>query len=168
MKIDLFEFDGSLVEELYRILDPRLQTLESCVDPLHPEDFSGFEAIEHIYGVAAVAAQRFILSTCKQFGLDKDRAIQLGPPVGCTTKISAVYAAANYWKHSDDAPSKLHAMTKKTLEDAGVDFVSGNETTFLVGNIFDRCGYPALKDLITDLRIWTDLAIGEAQKQNQT
>lgn len=162
MNIDLFEFDGSLVEELYRVLDPRLKMLGSCIDPVHPEEFGGFDTIEHIYGIAAVAAQRFILSTCKQFDLDKDRAMQLGPTVGVTTKISAVYAAANYWKHSDDDPSKLHKMTRKTLEDAGIDFVAADETTFLVGNMFHRCGYPTLKDLITDLRLWMDLAIDDA------
>lgn len=164
MDFDYFEFDGALVAELYEMLDPKLAMLKSHIDPRRPQEFGGFDTMEHICGVAAVAAQRFINATCMAFNVDRKEALLIGPAVGLTTKVAAVYAAANFWKHSDDDPKNLHPGTRRLLEDAGINFEVGDETSYLVGNIFYRCGYSTLKDIILDLRNWTNLVIQKAEQ----
>lgn len=72
------------------------------MDPDHSEDSGGLDAMEPVHVITAVAAQRF-LPNCKQFSVDQDHALQLGPSVESTTKFPAIYAAANYRKHSDEA-----------------------------------------------------------------
>ncbi len=159
MQLDLFEFDGSLVQDLFSLLDPKITGLESHIDPRCPEDFGGYDTLEHMRGVAAVSVQRYIISTCQQFGVDQKEALDLGDKVGGITKIAAVHAAANFWKHYEGDDTKLHSPTRTALESAGIDFVAGDETSYLVGNIFSRCGYSTLMDMIPDLRAWLDLVV---------
>jgi hypothetical protein len=158
---EYFEFDGTLVEELYELLDRKLAVLKSQVDPDHRGDFEGSDVMEHICGMAAVAAQRYVAITCKCFDLEKESALKLGPKVGCTTRISAIYAAANFWKHEEDPVSKLRKGTRHTLIDLGIDLnsVVSDETSYLVSNVFHRCGYTSLQEIILDLKNWTKLVI---------
>lgn len=164
MSFDFFDFDGQLIEDLFRLLDKKLKILESAIDRNHPEDFGGHEIIEHIHGVAAVVAQRFVSITCDSFGVKKETALKLGPLAGGVPKIGAIYAAANFWKHADEPVSQLHKNTRSTLIDVGIDLDSSSceETSYLVGNVIRRCGYSNLKEIIMDLRTWTDLVIEES------
>lgn len=161
MEIDFFEFEGSLVEDLFGMLDPKLQALQAGIDPRHPEEFGEFDTMEHICGVSAVTAQQFISTTCAWWKVDKKVALSLGPSVGKTTKIAAINAAANFWKHSDGGETPPHAGTKKTLEDAGIDFdlKKGDQITYLVSNIYYRCGYNTLAAITADLKDWTGLIV---------
>ncbi|MDA7881503.1 hypothetical protein N9A94_04290 [Akkermansiaceae bacterium] len=161
MEFDYFDFDGVLVEDLFSLLGPKVEALKAAVDPRCPEEFSGFETMEHIHGVAVVAAQRYISTTCAWLHLDRVKAFDLGAKVGTTTKIAAIHAAANYWKHADDGLTQIQPRTRATLEAAGVNFdESGpDETTYLVGNVLHRCAYSNLGDLLDDLKSWTELAI---------
>ncbi len=162
MDFDFFEFDGALVDELYALLDPQLTLLKSQVDPDYPEEATAFEAIEHINGIAAVAAQRFISVTSTRFGVAPAVALSLGPTIETTTKIAAINAAANFWKHSDDGFSAIRPATKSTLEAAGIDFEVGDELGHLVTNIFYRCGYGSLRGISGDLKSWMELVIENA------
>ena len=167
MNSDLFDFDGSLIEELYEFLDHKLTVLESQVDPDRPEEYGKFGTIEHIYGIAAVAAQRYVSLSCRCLKLDREASLQIGPEIGNTSKISAIYASANFWKHSDVAVSKLNPGTRRPLEAIGIDLGSRNadETTYLVSNVFHRCGYSCLHEIIDDLKIWTELMINQANNK---
>ena len=159
MQFDLFEFDGSLVRDLFSLLDPKITDLESHIDFRCPENFGGYDTLEHMYGVAAVSVQRYIISTCQQFGINQKESLDLGDKVGGTTKIAAVNAAANFWKHYEGDYTKLHSPTRTALESAGINFAVGDETRYLVGNVFSRCGYSTLMDMIPDLRAWLDLVV---------
>jgi hypothetical protein len=161
MNFEFFDFDGILVEELYELLDRKLAVLKGQVDPHRPEEFRGFETREHIYGIAAVAAQRYIKSTCKSFEINVDVAIKLGPSAGATSKINAIYAAANFWKHAEDLNPSSFPNTIRPLEALGIDLCSINcdETSYLVSNVFHRCGYSSLQELMVDLKSWTNLLI---------
>jgi hypothetical protein len=161
MNSDLFDFDGSLIEEIYDFLDGKLTALESQVDPDRPETSGRFGTIEHIYGLAAVAAQRYVSLSCKCLGMNKEKSLEIGPAIGSTSKISAIYAAANFWKHADEKVSNLNTNTKRPLETIGIDIesINSDETTYLVSNVFHRCGYSCLRQIIDDLKIWTKLMI---------
>jgi hypothetical protein len=161
MDFDFFDFDGILVEELYELLDRNLAVLKTQMDPNRPEEFGGFETMEHIYAVAVVAAQRYIKSTCKSFEMNVDVAIKLGPSAGATSKINAIYAAANYWKHAEDLNRLSYPSTTRPLEDLGIDLYSTNcdETIYLVSNVFHRCGYSSLQEIIIDLKAWIKLVV---------
>ena len=174
MQCDFFEFDGSLVRDLFSLLDSKITVLKSRIDPRCPEDFVGHDTLGHMHGVAAVSIQRFINSTCQQFEVSQKEALDLGDKVGTTTKITVVHAAANFWKHYDGDYTKIHPATRNVLSSVGIDFVAGGETNYLVGNIFYRCGYSFLMDMIPDLIAWHELVhlaanyTGSVQQGNTT
>ena len=154
-------FDGKLLEDLYAMLDPRLSSLTDAKDPACPEEFPWFDSIEHIYGVAAVAAQRYITVTCQWLKVDQKIGLALGPNVGETTKVAALWAAANFWKHSGDGEGKIHLSTQRTLEAAGVSFDHSiyDQTKYMVGYVFQLCDYLTLVCIFADLKKWTTLVI---------
>ena len=165
MEFDFFDFDGDLLRELYAMLDPRLAALTAGIDPERPEEFAGFDMIEHICGVAAVSAQRYIDVTCRWAECDREAGLELGPTVGETTKPRALWASANFWKHSADGVDRIRPQTRRVLQDAGISFDHSvsDQTTYLVSNVFHLCDYHTLDSVMSDLKAWTNLVFDHSE-----
>src|SRR6266487_2756952 len=100
--LDMLDFERDFLSDVLQMLGARLSTLHSHVDWDHPEESYLFDPMEHLAGVAVVAAQRYIASICNWISVDKGEALRWGPKKKGVAVASVIDAAANYWKHIED------------------------------------------------------------------
>ncbi len=156
------DFENDYLADVLQMTGDRIAKLQTFIDPLDPEG-NGIvrDPMEHIAGMAMVAAQRYISSVCKWLSVPKRRALMLGPKKRTVAVSAIVDAAANYWKHIEDGPDSVYVGTRKVLAKAGVVFESG----YCVSNAIHECGYKHLSELLPDLVTWRDEMIQEADNE---
>lgn len=102
---DVFhDFDLEFLRDLFTLLDGRLDELQERIDKCFDPDQMGlFDDVEYIAGMGFVACQRYLASTFRQTGLDKQSALAIGPRhKGRESFARILNAAANDWKHVDE------------------------------------------------------------------
>ena len=123
-------------------------------------------------GLAFVACQRYITSTCGWLRVSKRTALGTGPRLNADlTYVEALNAAADYWKHADawndPAEAKRSGNTKRVLTLMGLkpdDVYTGQDLfgKFDVGDI--REFLPILEKWRADL--WRGVQLAEKSAVN--
>lgn len=161
--LDMFDFEREFLSDVLRMLGERLSNLRSHVDWDHLEESYLFDPMEHLAGVAVVAAQRYIASICNWFSIDKPKALLLGPKRKGVAIASVIHAAANYWKHVEDGDTAIRPATRQVLEEIGVTL----DSSYCVSNALHECGYQNLAGLMEDLVAWRN-AVSEIRAREAT
>ena len=160
--LEMFDFERDFLADVLRVLGERLSRLHSHVDWENSEESYLFDPMEHISGLGVVAAQRYLASTCKWFGVSRDDALRLGPQKKGVAVAAVVNAAANYWKHIEDGEGTIRASTRMVLEQIGVTL----ESFYYVSNALYECGCPQFNGLLEHLVSWRD-AVSDYARTNQ-
>jgi len=162
-ELDTLDFEKDYLADVLKMTGDRVATLETYIDAHDPEGSAVvFDPMEHIAGVAMVAAQRYISSVCNWFHIPKGQALLLGPKKKGVAVATIVNAAANYWKHIEDGENAVYPHTRDVLAQIGVAFDSG----YCVSNAIHECGYKHLSEMLGDLVGWRDAVIQEVQKKS--
>ena len=158
--LDALDFEKSFLQDCLVLIDSRKQKLESLVSTDGPEpDCFIYDPMDHILGVGFVAAQRYIVSVCGWFNVNKRHAFQLGPKHKSGVPIAEIVnSTANYWKHAEEPGSTIHLPTRTTLEAIGMEVPS----TYLVSNVLNEIGLKRSLELLPLLVEWRDAVIAYA------
>ncbi|AZZ97851.1 hypothetical protein [Pseudoalteromonas sp. R3] len=116
--------------ELFALLDKKISKIEHAIAHTNDPDSEGLlDQAEYYVGLGFVAAQRFMVEAISFFKLEKGSAFIMGPRHHPdVTDVSAINAAANYWKHEAEwwqELDKLSERSQQTLEQ--VSLVSGSD-----------------------------------------
>jgi hypothetical protein len=105
---------------LVRMLDQQLIELsDKSVASEDADAYGHFDTMEHLVGLAMVAAQTYVATVCGTVSIDKKVAIRMGPVhSGGRTKIEVINHAANYWKHNNEWGSERSDRRQKAIEAA--------------------------------------------------
>jgi hypothetical protein len=108
-----------------------------------------------ITGVAYVACQRYITSSCGWLRVPKHSALLAGPRLNAeVTYAEALNAAADYWKHADawtdPAEAKRSRNTRRVLTAMGLD----PNDPYTGHDLFDALGVRDIRDFVPILESW--------------
>ncbi|ALU41591.1 hypothetical protein AT705_00835 [Pseudoalteromonas rubra] len=148
--------------ELFALLDKKISEIENAIAHTNDPDSEGlFDQAEYYIGLGFVAAQRFMVEAISFSKLEKGSAFVIGarhhPSV---TDVSAINAAANYWKHEVEWWQELDKLSKRserTLEQ--ISLVSGSDHYRLSNLLYalsERQGV-RVAYLLPILRKWFDI-----------
>lgn len=100
----ILDYDVDLLKDVLNALEDALIKVDDEIKKSSDPDSLGlFDRGEHIIGLAFTACQKYISSTFGQSGLEKQKAIKLGPMnQHGESYVSIINAVANYWKHCDE------------------------------------------------------------------
>jgi hypothetical protein len=134
----------SLLSELLALLDQKIiETLTLIESSFDPESEGHLDRCEYFIGVGFSAIQQYLTDTLGLTKIPKKVAISLGPVYSENiTYVSALNAAANFWKHSPewwldkenirkDSQATLDTIRKITESD---DYQLSNVLAELVGS----------------------------------
>ncbi|MDO8696251.1 MAG: hypothetical protein Q7J74_03980 [Pseudomonas sp.] len=124
LKIDdkYVDYNFPLLSNLLIRLDEELIEVNRLIfSTVDPESYGLTERGEYLIGVGFSAMQQYITETLTFTGINKNRALDIGPRhTKEITFIAIVNAAANWWKHSAEwvnqlEQSKLSERTQKIV-----------------------------------------------------
>jgi len=100
----IYDRDLLLLQDLFAILDPRLDRVEGDItSSFDPDQMGHFDEAEYLCGMGFVACQRYLAATYGCSGIAKSTALALGPFHNGGEPIARILnSAANYWKHVDE------------------------------------------------------------------
>lgn len=122
LKIDeaYVDYNLPLLSNLLSTLDQELMEVNRLIfSTADPESCGLTERGEYVIGVGFSAMQQYITETLTFTGINKTRALDIGPRYTKEiTFISVVNAAANWWKHSAEwvGQSERSRLTERTQE----------------------------------------------------
>lgn len=122
LKIDeeYVDYNLSLLSKLLITLDEELIEVNRLIfSTADPESYGLTDRGEYLIGVGFSAVQQYITETLTFTGVNKNRALDIGPQYTKeTTFIAVVNAAANWWKHSAEwvDQEELSKLAKRTQE----------------------------------------------------
>ncbi len=110
------DFELTFLQDLFCVLDSRLDNVHSQIDVCSDPDQMGFfDDAEYMVGTGLVACQRYLASTYGPLGISKQAAIEVGPCHSQGTPVARIInAAANFWKHHDEWG--LHAVVHRNRD----------------------------------------------------
>lgn len=138
--------DGELrlLEELLALLDSKLLPIhEDIARSNDPESDGLLDRGEYLIGVGFCITQQYLVDTLTLTGVNKSEAFDLGPRTSSgASAISAVNAAANWWKHSAEwvgadsvpAPARRTVDVVEGLSARNTDYALSNVLAALVGS----------------------------------
>ena len=154
------------LEDLFTLLDIKLAEIESLMSKSIDPDTDGLlDNFEYYVGLGLVAAQRFINEAISLSYLERGEAFKIGPSHHPqTTDVSAINAAANYWKHEAEWPMSLDELDnlserdKKHMKGTLEKVISGSEGSdyHLTNLLYNLSGQKEirLKHLLPRLNSW--------------
>ncbi len=105
---DFIDTDLVFLIEILEMLDLKLEKLnldiqEAINCSADPDSLGYFDRGEYFVGVGFCACQRYMSSTYGPIGIEKSKALKVGPNHdGGLSLATIINVAANYWKHSDE------------------------------------------------------------------
>ena len=105
---EFIDTDLVFLIEILEMLDLKLGQLniditEAISCSADPDSLGYFDRGEYIVGIGFCACQRYMSSTYGPIGIEKSKALQLGPNhEGGLSLATIINVAANYWKHIDE------------------------------------------------------------------
>ncbi|MCF2908990.1 hypothetical protein L1285_11740 [Pseudoalteromonas sp. DL2-H2.2] len=152
----------SYTEELFALLDQKISEIEHAIAQTNDPDSEGLlDQAEYYVGLGFVAAQRLIVEVVSFSGLEKGSAFSIGPRHHPdVTDVSAINAAANYWKHEAEWWQELDKLSKRseqTLEK--VSLVSDSDHYHLSNLLYALCERQGVRVayLLPGLNQWVDI-----------
>jgi hypothetical protein len=154
-ELDWFDSEVDNLQHALSLIDERIQTIESHINPQDPDTFGYYHDIDYLTGLAFVACQRYITSVYTFWKQDKETVLDLPPLKYDKLSYAAIInAVANYWKHHqewDDSPDRKSALRiigiLKTMEIA-------DSPSYIHGNALWKLGGERMQDLIPHLKTW--------------
>ncbi len=100
----ILDCDLSFLQDLFALLDARLDQVREKIDASSDPDSMGyFDEAEYISGMGFIACQRYLTSTYGPLNIAKNSALSVGPVhAGGEFYARIINASANYWKHEDE------------------------------------------------------------------
>jgi hypothetical protein len=100
----IFDADLHLLQDLFAVLDPRLERIQvGITTSFDPDAMGHFDEAEYLCGMGFIACQRYLAATFGSSGISKEKALALGPVHTGGEPIARILnAAANYWKHIEE------------------------------------------------------------------
>jgi len=122
------------------------------------DSFGYFDSAEHATGLGLVACQTYMAAVYGTLGVEKRRALNLGPKhLGGLPKVQIINHAANYWKHNNEWAFDRKAARQLAIEQAfeAVGFPVGTDYP-LSGVLTELANpYPAsLTAMVSILEDW--------------
>jgi hypothetical protein len=114
------EYELETLLSLMELLDTRLSELlgdrENSPDP---DSFGYYDVAERLTGLAFVSCQTYLTTLCGSLGLEKGKALNLGPTHRTgMAKVQIVNHAANFWKHNPEWNFAKLDRRRETIEKA--------------------------------------------------
>lgn len=153
------EQEAETLLSLILVLDDQLEKLSSrSIDNEEADAFGYFDTMEHLTGLAMVAAQTYFATVCGAIRLEKRLALAEGPVHRSgKAKTEIINHAANYWKHNNEWGTERTNRRRKAIEEAfdSVGFPVGTDYP-LSGVLTELCEpqFASLKVVTDILRQW--------------
>ena len=103
------DYDFSFLQDLFELLDSRLDHVQRNIDASSdPDGIGHFDDAEYVSGMGFIACQRYLTSTYGPLDIEKKDALRVGPfHSGGESYARIINASANFWKHVDEWPSTV-------------------------------------------------------------
>jgi hypothetical protein len=158
----VLDFDAYFMDKAFSLIDFQIERVAKFMK----EDFDAegdsslVDDYEFLHAIGFVAAQKYLTSSCKVLGMEKEKrqAFAVGQKVNADVSCAAlVNAAANHFKHCDEwdfeNPSELAQPTIDTLKKAGVNVPQFGAS--VACDVFGKLGLEKLRDLTPILKQWS-------------
>ena len=122
-------FDLACLTDAATLVDSKLELLEKrAAQSADPDSDGIFDRAEYLAGFGLVACQAYMTESISMSGLERDKALNLGPRHACGHSMATlINATANYWKHAPEWTNPLTRRAQVTADliaDLGVDINS--------------------------------------------
>jgi hypothetical protein len=155
------DFDLDLLSDVLAPLDKHLELICREFFEVPDPDASGhFERAEYVTGLGFVACQAYLTSTYSFLGVQKVKAIMIGPVHRSgRTAVSIINHAANYWKHRDEWILDSSDTKRKRIAEVFEDVGFPVDTDYPLSGILTELVTPsaaAFAPLLLVLESWRD------------
>jgi hypothetical protein len=170
LRIDEQFADGELqlLSELLGLLDTKIIEIRKLLgETTDPESDGILDRGEYFIGVGVVAIQQYLADTLTLTGIEKKRALNLGPTYSeHLTFVAILNAAANWWKHSAERYSNT-APRKDAARSLEIVTEVGDSDSYQLSNVLAkllRSSEVTLCSLIPHLILWRSALDKERRK----
>jgi hypothetical protein len=169
----IVDFEQDFLRQILSLIDGHIKKIEERAKAYDDPDSLGFyDDMDHLTGIGFVACQRYLTGTCSFWKIDKVQALSLAPFLTSGVPfVTAVNAAANYWKHHSEwgnvskrrKESEGEKRTKQILFRLGYK----SNTNYVVANILHDLTRSNMQALLPFLVEWRNNVVALKKEQGQ-